>query len=128
MLYDAVNLYPSLPSDKAINVLIDTLINDKEQLKERTKLIEKDKITKICLSNCYFLYENNLRFFQNSGPIAHSLMVVLPGSSLQKIDRKVILEAFNYKIAAKTFRRVDEIHARFQERSHADKFLEILNK
>ena len=35
----------------------------------------------------------------------------------------------NYKIAPKTFRRfVDDSHARFQNRSHANKCLEILNK
>ena len=39
------------------------------------------------------------------------------------------MEALNYKIAPKSFRRfVDFSHARFQERFHADKFLEILNK
>ena len=39
------------------------------------------------------------------------------------------MEAWSYKIAPKTFRRfVDDNHARFQERSHANKFLEILNK
>ena len=39
------------------------------------------------------------------------------------------MEAWYYKIAPKTFRRfVDDSHARFQERSHANKFLEILNK
>ena len=39
------------------------------------------------------------------------------------------MEALNYKIAPKTFRHlVDFSYARFQERSHANKFLEILNK
>ena len=39
------------------------------------------------------------------------------------------MEALNYKIAPKTFRRfVDDSHAHFQERPHANKFLEILNK
>ena len=39
------------------------------------------------------------------------------------------MEALNYKIAPKTFRRfVDDSHVRFQERSHVNKFLEILNK
>ena len=33
--YDVVNLYPSVPVDKAINVLIDTINSDKEHLKER---------------------------------------------------------------------------------------------
>ena len=50
--YDVVNLYPSVPVDKAINVLIDTLNNDKEHLKERTKLTLTDiqKLTELCLS------------------------------------------------------------------------------
>ena len=51
--YDAVNLYPSVPVDKAINVLIDTLNNDKEHLKEeRTKLTLTDihKLTELYLS------------------------------------------------------------------------------
>ena len=37
------------------------------------------------------------------------------------------MEALNYKIEPKMFRRFDS-HARFQERSHVDRFLEILNK
>ena len=37
--------------------------------------------------------------------------------------------ALNYKISPKTFRRfVDDSHARFKNRSHENKFLEILNK
>ena len=56
-------------------------------------------------------------------------MAVLSEFYLQKIECKAIMEALNYKIASKTFRRfADDSHARFQERSHADKFLEILNK
>ena len=48
---------------------------------------------------------------------------------IQKIECKAIMEALNYKTASKTFRRfVYDSHARFQERSHADKFLEIINK
>ena len=39
------------------------------------------------------------------------------------------MEALNHKIAPEKFRRfVDHNHAHFQERFHADKFLEILNK
>ena len=129
--YDVVNLYPSVPVDKAIIVLIDTLNNDKEHLKEHTKSTLKDihKLTELCLSKCYLLYENNLRLFQNSGTIGLSLMVNLSECYLQKIEFKAIMEALNYKIASKTFRRfVDDSHIRFQERLHADKFLEILNK
>lgn len=35
--YDVVNLYCSVPDDKVINVLINTLNNDKEQRKEPKK-------------------------------------------------------------------------------------------
>ena len=129
--YDVVNLYSSVPVDKAINVLMDILNNDKEHLQKRTKLTLTDihKLAELCLSKCYFLYENILRLFQNSGPIGLSLMVVLSECYLQKIEFKAIAEALNYKIAPKTFRRfVDDSHARFQNRSRANKFLEILNK
>ena len=56
--YDVVNLYPSVPVHKAINVLMDTLNNDKEHLHESTKLALTDihKLAELCLSKCYFLY------------------------------------------------------------------------
>lgn len=39
------------------------------------------------------------------------------------------MEALNYKIAPKTFKRfVDDSHACFQENSHVDKLLNILHK
>ena len=117
--------------NKAIHILMNTFNNDKEHLQERTKLTLMDihKLTELSLSKCYFLYEKNLRFFQESGPIGLSLMVVLSECYLQKIEFKAITEALNYKIAPKTFRRfVDDSHARFQNRSHANKFLGILNK
>ena len=131
VLYDVVNLHPSVPVDKAINVLIDTLNHGKEHLKERTKLTVTviHKLTELCLSKCYFLYENNLRLFQNSRPTGLSPMVVLSECYLQKIECQAIMEALNHKIAPKTFGRfVDESRASFQDRSHADKSLEILNR
>ena len=76
---DEVNSYPSVPVDKAINVLMDTLNNEKEDLQQRTKLTLMDihKLTELCLSTCFLLCENNLRLFQNSGPIELLLMVIL---------------------------------------------------
>ena len=77
----------------------------------------------------YFSEEWFHRLFQNSGPIGLSLMVVISDCYLQKIECKAITEALNYKIAPKLFRRfVEDSHARFQNRSHANKFLVILNK
>ena len=55
--YDVENLYPLVPVEKAINVLIDSLNNDKEQLKERAKLTLTDihKLMEFFLSKCYLL-------------------------------------------------------------------------
>ena len=46
--YDVINLFPSIPIDKAITVLIDTLNND--DLNTRTKLTLTDihKLTELC--------------------------------------------------------------------------------
>ena len=54
--YDVINLYPSIPIDKAIIVLIDTLNNDLDDLKTRTKLTLTDihKLTELCLKSITF--------------------------------------------------------------------------
>ena len=69
--YDVINLYPSIPIDKAITVLIDTLNNDLDDLNTRTQLTLTDihKLTELCLSKSYFLYENKIRLLENAGPI-----------------------------------------------------------
>ena len=51
------------------------------------------------------------------------VMVVLAESYLQKLECKATMEALNYEIASKTFRRfVDDNHVRFQESLHAANF------
>ena len=125
--YDAVNVYPPVRVDKARNVLIYSLNNNKEQLSEYKKLSLRDihKLTELYLSVNY-LFENYPRLFQNSGPIELSHMVVLSESYLQKLEFKVIMKALIYKIAPKSFRHfVDDSHSRFEERSHPDTFSEI---
>ena len=61
--YDVANLYPSIPIDKAITILMDTLNNDLDDLNTRIKLTLTDihKLTEICLSKSYFLNENKIR-------------------------------------------------------------------
>ena len=55
--YDIINLYPSVPINKALDVLIDQLNNDQDDLMKRAKLCLKDiyKLAELCLSKCYFL-------------------------------------------------------------------------
>ena len=56
-------------------------------------------------------------------------MVVLSESYLQHLEHKAIAEALNIQIQPKTFKRyVDDSHARFASKHHANIFQEILNK
>ena len=117
-----------MPFDKAINVLIDTLNNDKQQLKEHTKLTLTDihTLTELCLSKCYCLFEINLHLLRNSGPIGLSLMV----STIRMLFAKNRMSGNNGRLELqnclpKISPFVDVSHACFPERSHADKFLEI---
>ena len=111
-----MNIHESVPADKAINALIDLLNNDKEHLKESTKLTLTDinKLAELCPSECYFLHENSLCMLLKGGPIGISLMVVLSEFYLQKTKCKGYMETLNYKIAQKKLKRfVDKSHTRF---------------
>ena len=83
--YDIVNLYPPIPINKALNVLIDQLNNGKDNLMKRTKLCLKDiyELAELCLSKCYFLWNNEIRILKNLGPIGLSFMIVLSESCVQ---------------------------------------------
>ena len=119
--YNVTNLYLSILIDKAITVLIDTLNNDLNDLNTRTKLTLTDihKLTELCLSKSYFLYENKIRLLENAGPIGLSLMVVLSESYLQHLEHKAMAEALIIQIQPKTFKRyVDDSHARFISKHH----------
>ena len=99
--YDVTNLYPSIPIDKTITVLKDTLNNYLDDLNTRTKLTLTDihKLTELCLSKSYFLYENKMRLLENAGPIGLSLMVVvLSESYLQHLEHKEMVEALTMQI------------------------------
>ena len=64
--YDIINLYPSVPINKALDVLIDQLNNDKDDLMKRTKLYLKDIYELAELCKCYFLWNNEIRILKNS--------------------------------------------------------------
>ena len=117
VLYDVVNLYPSISLDKAIDVIVEYLKNDFNNVKRRTKLILVDihQLIELCVSQCYFLYNNLIRKLYNSGPIGLSIMVVLSECYLQRLEEKSIALSFTFNISPKTFKRyVDDSHARFE--------------
>ena len=55
--YDVTNLYPSIPIDEAIDVIIQQLSEDYEDLKTRTKLtlVDIQQLIELCVSECYFI-------------------------------------------------------------------------
>ena len=89
--YDVVNLYPQVPIKESIDVLLNQLTSD-DEFKTRTKLNINDvkKLLQICLSHCYFLWQNNIHVLKNSGPIGLALMVVMAESFLQYQENKAI--------------------------------------
>ena len=128
--YDVVNLYPSVPLDRSIQVIVEFLQDDHAELKKRTKLNLTDiqQLLELCLSECYFLYNNLIWTLENSGPIGLSIMVVLSECYLQRIEHISITQALNLNLAPKTFKRfVDDSHARFNNREQSLQFLDILN-
>jgi len=128
--YDVVALYPSVPIKKAIDVMVDIINNDMEDVQLRTKLSINDirKLLQLCLSKCYFLWNDKLYSIDDTGPIGLSLMVVIAEGFLQFIEKNAIDEALALNISIKTFRRyVDDSHSRFETQDDADKFMCILN-
>ena len=88
--YDVTNLYPAIPINKAIDVILQQLSEDYEDLKTRTKLtlVDIQQLTELCVSECYFLWNNVIWNLLNSGPIGLSIMVVLFESYLHNLEKK----------------------------------------
>ena len=74
--YDVVNLYPSVPLDRSIQVTVRFLQDDHAELK-KLNLTDIQQLLELCLSECYFLYNNVIWTLENSRPIGFSIMVVL---------------------------------------------------
>ena len=85
MSFDVVNLYPSVPIKESIDVLISQLEEDREDLKNHTKLRinEIKELLELCLSKCYFLYNGEIHKLENKGPTGLSLMVTMAESYLK---------------------------------------------
>ena len=90
--FDVTNLYPSIPIDKAIDVILQQLSEDYEDLKTRTKLtlVDIQQLIELCVSECYFLWDNVIWDLLNSGPIGFSIMIVLSESHLQNLEKMLL--------------------------------------
>ena len=130
--YDVVNLYPSVPVKEATDIIIEILSTDPE-LTKRTKLSLADirSLIDLCLSKCYFLWEEKIYLLKNSAPIGLALMVVIAEAFLQYHEKNAIdtAQQRNPSVAPKSFLRyVDDSHVRFQDLQTATQFYTILNE
>ena len=119
-----------VPLDRSIRVIVEFLQDDHAELKKRAKLNLTDiqQLLQLCLSECYFLYNNVIGTLENSGPIGLSIMVVLSECYLQRNEHISITQALNFNLAPKTFKRfVDDSQAKFNNREQSLQFLDILN-
>ena len=82
MSYDIINIYPSVPINKALDVLVDQLNTDKDGLMKRTKLCLKDiyELAELCLSKCYFLWNNEIRILKT-----RTYWIIFYGCFIQKL-------------------------------------------
>ena len=108
------------PLDKAIDVIIEYLKNDFNNVKRRTKLtlVDIHQLIELCVSKCYFLYDNLIWKLYNSGAVDLSIMVVLSKCYLQRREEKPVPLSFALNISPKTFKRyVDDSHVRFENKN-----------
>ena len=68
------------------------LLSEDQNLQNRTKLSILDirTLIKLCLSNCYFLWEDKIYQLKDSAPIGLALMVVMAEGFLQYHEKRAI--------------------------------------
>ena len=78
--YDIVNLYPSVPINKALDVLVDQLNTDKGGLMKRTKLCLKDiyELAELCFSKCFFCETIKLEYSKTRDLVDYLLWLFYP--------------------------------------------------
>ena len=94
IFYSIVSLVPYF--DKTKDAIVEYLKNDFNNVKRRTKLIFVDihQLIELCVSKCYFLYNNLIWKLYNSDPIGLSIMFVPSECYLQRLEEKSIALSF----------------------------------
>ena len=90
--FDVVNLYPSVPIDNAVAVIIEILSNEINNLQKRTKLTLPDihKLIELCLSTNYFIFDNRVRILGKLDSIGLALMVVISEAFLERLEDRAM--------------------------------------
>ena len=95
------------------------------------KIPEIKSMLELCLSKCYFIWNDEIHMLKDSGPIGLSIMVVMAEGFLQVLEAKAIDDALHLQpplVPLSFYRYVDDSHSRFELNEETDKFLEVLNK
>ena len=82
--------------DKTKDAIVEYLKNDFNNVKRRTKLtfVDIQQLIELCVSKCYFLYNNLIWKLYNSDPIGLSIMFVLSECYLKRLEEKSIALSF----------------------------------
>ena len=68
--FDVLNLYPSIPLKEATKVILDLLKEDHSYSNyTRLKLNEIKEMIELCISRCYFIWNEEIHVIKDSGPI-----------------------------------------------------------
>ena len=82
----------------------------------------------LCLSKCYFLWENKIYLLKNSAPIGLALMGVMAEAFLQHHKPNALRIALEQNTPKSFLCYVDDSHARFNTSDAPTKFQDILNE
>ena len=107
---------------------MDLVSDNYDEISKGTKLsvLDIEKLLNLCLSKCYFLWDNKIFVIEDAGPIGLSLMVTMVEAYLQFLKANALQMAFDF--CSKTFRwYVDDSHGRFGNLQQAEQFLQVLN-
>ena len=110
--------------------MMNILHDDAAAITSRTKLelVDIKQLIELCLSKCYFLYENSIFTIDDAGHIGLSLMVVMAEAYLQHLEKTALNIAEVDEMVPITFKRyVDDSHSRFGKLEQAEGFPDILN-
>ena len=84
---------------------------------------------KLCLSKCYFLWNDEMRILKNSGPVVLSFLVVLYESYVQNLEHKAINETLTLNMVPKAYvQYVDDTYGDPDLENSLREFQKILNK
>ena len=86
-----------MPISRSVEVVMDLVSDNYDEISQRTKLSVPDigKLLKLCLSKCYFLWDDKIFVIEDAGPIGLSLMVTMAEAYLQFLESKSLREALN---------------------------------